>query len=149
MQNKTFESYFKKYSEQFASYTSQKLVTAFNREVDIWFMGINRQAYLIALIREFNNRNIDYSLIGDRRSVSFSHVVYLKNNKLHRLEDLSPVEVVVIFDNYLAHKHPEKRILNPTIIEYTSDLVRFTLFGYNKVFNLDANELVKDLLRSK
>ena len=151
MDNNTFESFFKKFTEQFAGYTTEKLVSIFNEQVNKWQMGQGRDAYLSALKKEFQNRNVDFSIVDTSRTLPmlFSHVVYLKNNKLYRLENLSPAEVLIIFDNYLAHKHPEKRILNPTIIEYTSDLVRFTLFGYIKVFNLNANELVKGLLRSK
>lgn len=142
-------SYYKKYAEEFASYPVEKLVRIFNEEVNIWFMGLSRQAYLSALRKEFHNRNMDFSLIATSHTMSFSHVVYLKNNTLYRLENLSPAEVLIIFDNYLAHKHPEKQMLNPTIIEYTNDFVRYTLFGYNKIFKLEANKLVKDLLPSK
>jgi len=146
MSNNSHEESKRKFAKQLAGYTTQKLVSAFNKEVGIWHMGITRQAYLSALRMEFYRRQVDLRLIVRGNSMAFGHVVYLKNNKLHRLEDLLPVEVVVLFDNYLSHKHPDHLALKPKIIAYDNRAIRYTLSGQKDSIALEANQLVKSFI---
>ena len=146
IQNKSFLMCFKAYCVQFSDYSLEQLVTALNEVVRLYNEELDEQAYLAALRVEFYNRGVDFRPLGTSYCVPVKHVVYLKNKKLYRLEDLSPAEVTMIFDNYLWYKHPDLLILNPTIIEYDNEIIRFKVFGVDGVQEFISDVLVKCLL---
>lgn len=70
------------YQEYFKGMSDRKLIDAFNREVGNSGWTSSRASYLAALGEEFENRNYDYSDIGDTGRLSFKNKVKLIFNKI-------------------------------------------------------------------
>lgn len=83
----TAKEYFDYFKQELIELTDEEFVSRFNREVGIKAFGVARQGYLWAIRNEFERRNIDYSDIGSSDSISYKNAVYLKNKKLHILND--------------------------------------------------------------
>lgn len=83
----TAKEYFDYFKQELIELTDEEFISRFNREVGIKAFGVARQGYLWAIRNEFERRNIDYSDIGSSDSISYKNAVYLKNKKLHILND--------------------------------------------------------------
>ena len=83
----TAKKYFDYFKQELIELTDEEFISRFNREVGIKAFGVARQGYLWAIRNEFERRNIDYSDIGSSDSISYKNAVYLKNKKLHILND--------------------------------------------------------------
>jgi hypothetical protein len=80
------QQYYNEYIERFKSYSDEELIDCFNRDVGNpgWVSAC--ASFLAAIHSEFDRRNIDYSDIGDSKSLSLKHKVYLKEGKLFVIE---------------------------------------------------------------
>lgn len=83
----TAKEYFDYFKKELIELTDEEFVSRFNREVGIKAFGVARQGYLWAIRNELERRNIDYSDIGSSYSISYKNAVFLKNKKLHILND--------------------------------------------------------------
>ena len=70
------------FAARFQMMTDEEIINAYNREVGMHGWGNSRANFLSALHDEFIRRNWDYSLIGDKRSLSLSKRVKLVNEKV-------------------------------------------------------------------
>jgi hypothetical protein len=61
---------------------NQELIDCFNREVGLNVWTSARSAYIWAIREEFERRAIDYSAVGNDKTMSFSNKVVLVGNKL-------------------------------------------------------------------
>lgn len=77
--HKTNQDMYNDFCSRFSGYSDQQLIDAFNHEVKIggngW--GSARAAYMAALHNEFNQREFDYSAIGDKKALSFKNKIVL------------------------------------------------------------------------
>lgn len=80
---KSGKELFEEYMEQMDSYSDAELVEAFNRQVGNPGWGSARASYGSAIRAQLNKRNIDYSEVGDDKSISYKSKVILKDKKLH------------------------------------------------------------------
>lgn len=101
--NKDLKTEFK---TRFESNSDQELISAFNSQVDNHGSGSAKMAFLGALKEELNKRSIDYSSVGDARSMSYANCVVLKDNKMCLLEELTFEEVVKIADTWMKKEVP-------------------------------------------
>jgi len=85
------QNYFDGYVDLFKSYDDQEIITAFNREVGISGWGTARSAFLSAIHSEFNRRQLDYSVIGDQKTLSFKSMICLTGNKLELVTEKPPL----------------------------------------------------------
>ena len=81
---------FKKYMERFSNYSDKDIIKAFNREVGCGGWGTARASYLGALHEQLNIRKIDYSEIGDKRSLSLANKVELFDKTLRVIPNSEP-----------------------------------------------------------
>ena len=66
---------------------SEEIIKIFNNEVGNKGWCTARASYLGAIHSQFNTRGIDYSRIGDEKSISFSQKVKLERIKLIKNEN--------------------------------------------------------------
>ena len=81
---------FKKYTERFNTYSDEKIVEILNSEVGKGGWGTARASYLSALHKQLDKRNLDYSEIGDDRSLSFKRKVRLEGKKIKVIPNSEP-----------------------------------------------------------
>lgn len=82
----TGEEYYQKYLEDFENLSNKEIIYIFNNEVGKKGWGTARASYLGAIHSQFNSRGIDYSEIGDKKSISFTQKVKLKSQILLKLK---------------------------------------------------------------
>ncbi|MGB5383433.1 MAG: hypothetical protein WBN19_06250 [Lutimonas sp.] len=70
------------YLDRFNSYSDEKLIACFNREVGCSGWGTAKASYLGALHEQLNLRKLDYSEIGDLQRLSFRRKVKLEGKKI-------------------------------------------------------------------
>jgi hypothetical protein len=73
---------YKEYKERFSDMSDEQLIDAFNREVNNIGWTSSRAFYLVALQEEFENRNYDYSEIGDKEGLSLKNKIKLIGKKV-------------------------------------------------------------------
>lgn len=78
------------FMERFKTMSDAELVEAFNKEVGISGWVSARAEYLIALHREFDERGIDYSAIGNEGGLSLSREVRLEGKKIIVVDKADP-----------------------------------------------------------
>ena len=76
------ELYFEKFIKRFNNRTDEELIEYFNQEVGNGGWGTARASYLAAIHHEFNNRNFDYSDIGNEKELSFKNKITLVKRKV-------------------------------------------------------------------
>ena len=101
--NKDLKTEFK---TRFESNSDQELISAFNSQVDNHGSGSAKMAFLSALREELNKRSIDFSSIGDTRSMSYANCVVLKDKKMCLLDELTFEEVAKIADTWMKKEAP-------------------------------------------
>ena len=73
------------FSNKLSPLTDYEIIEIFNRETQHNGWGKSRSIFLIALKGQFDDRNIDYSEIGDDEALSFKHKVKLIDKKIFRI----------------------------------------------------------------
>ena len=101
--NKDLKTEFK---TRFESNSDQELINAFNSQVENNGSGSAKMAFLSALREELNKRSIDYSSVGDERSMSYANCVVLKDKKMCLLDELTFNEVDKIADTWMKKEVP-------------------------------------------
>ena len=101
--NKDLKTEFK---TRFGSNSDQELISAFNSQVDNHGSGSAKMAFLGALKAELIKRSIDYSSVGDARSMSYANCVVLKDKKMFVLDELTFEEVAKIADTWMKKEAP-------------------------------------------
>ncbi len=76
------EIYFQEFLVRFSTLSDADVVELLNSEVGNKGWGTARASYLAAIHHEFQRRKIDYSEIGDSKSLSLANKVVLRDNKL-------------------------------------------------------------------
>ena len=71
--------YFKKDLE---TLNDEALIARFNQSVKLRAFGVARQGYLKALRASLDQRNIDYSAIGNHQTMRFDHKVQLVGKRM-------------------------------------------------------------------
>jgi hypothetical protein len=72
----------KEYQERFKNESDEQLIDSFNVQVGNAGWGTARMFYLSALRKELENRNLDYSDIGDKEGLSYAKKVKLVGKKI-------------------------------------------------------------------
>lgn len=78
----TWEEHHIVFMNQLDKKSNDELVDCFNEAVGIRAFGIARSAYLSALEEQLAKREIDFSEVGNKTSISYARKVKLVNNKL-------------------------------------------------------------------
>ena len=78
----TWKEYYIEFKSRLESYSDDELIQVFNGQVRIRAFGIARSAHLKAIRDEFDQREFDYSAIGDDTMMSYAHKVQLKNKTI-------------------------------------------------------------------
>jgi hypothetical protein len=77
------QKYFEEYVNRFSTYSDSEIISTFNFEVGNSGWGTARASFLAALHDEFIRRKIDFSLIGDTKSLSFKSTIKLEETKIY------------------------------------------------------------------
>jgi hypothetical protein len=79
----------KEYKEKFKNMNDEQLIDSINGQVGNSGWGNARMLYTSALHKELENRNLDYSDIGNKEALSFAKKVKLVGKKLEisKLDD--------------------------------------------------------------
>jgi hypothetical protein len=78
---------YEKYMQRFDKCTDQEIIKAFNKEAGNCGWGTARASYLSALHKQLDNRNFDYSEIGDEGSMSLKSKIKLEGNVIKKIDD--------------------------------------------------------------
>lgn len=70
------------YQERFKNKSDEQLIDSFNGQVGNAGWGTARMFYLSTLRKELENRNIDYSDVGDKEGISYAKRVKLVGKKI-------------------------------------------------------------------
>ena len=81
---------FKEYNERMNRYSDEKIVQILNSEVGKGGWGTARASFLGALHKQLDKRKLDYSEIGDKRSLSFKRKVWLEGKKIKVIPNSEP-----------------------------------------------------------
>lgn len=76
------QNYFEEFKVRFSTYTDRQIISAFNKEVGSKGWGTARASFLSAIHTEFERREINYSEIGDEKSLSFQNFICLEGKKV-------------------------------------------------------------------
>jgi hypothetical protein len=80
---KTSYDYAIEFEHSFENEQDDKIVDYFNKEVGKNTWGIARTGYILALSNTFSKRGIDYSIVGNWKSISLAKRVRLVGKHLH------------------------------------------------------------------
>ena len=124
--NKDLKTEFK---TRFGSNSDQELISAFNSQVDNHGSGSAKMAFLGALKEELNKRSIDYSSVGDARSMSYAKCVVLKDKKMCLLDELTFEEVAKIADAWMKKEAPSMLYDNAKLTRIHEGQLTFVMDG--------------------
>ncbi len=82
MENDEIRKYFRDCREHFKGMSDEQLIIAFNREVGNSGWTCTRALYLSAIHEEFETRQYDYSIIGNKEGLSFLKKIKLIGKKI-------------------------------------------------------------------
>lgn len=82
----TWAEYHSSFMKELNGKRNNELIEMFNNSIGIYAYGIPRSAYLSAIKKQFILRNIDFSTIGNKTTLSFARKVKLINSKLIPIE---------------------------------------------------------------
>ncbi len=71
------------FENSFENEPDDKIVDYFNKEVGKNAWGTARAGYILALSNTFSKRGIDYSIVGDWKSISLTKRVRIVGKHLH------------------------------------------------------------------
>lgn len=74
--------YYNEFKARQEKYSDKELIEAFNGQVNINAWGTARASYLSAIHKEFDDRNFDYSSIGDESSLSFKNKISIQGKTI-------------------------------------------------------------------
>lgn len=80
---KTSHDYAIEFEHSFENEPDDKIVELFNNEIGKNAWGTARAGYILALSNTFSKRGIDFSIIGDWKSISLAKRVRLVDKHLH------------------------------------------------------------------
>ncbi len=75
-------SYYLAFKQELQSLSDEALIERINAQVGLRCYGFARQGHLRALHEALNERQLDYSAIGDEHGLSFKHSVKLIGRKV-------------------------------------------------------------------
>ncbi len=81
--DKTAQELFDEYNSRFDAYSDNELIEIFNGQVGNQGWGTARASYGGAIREQLKKRNIDFSVVGDDRGISYAAKVVLKGKKLY------------------------------------------------------------------
>lgn len=140
---KTAKDYFNEFSKDLSKLNDDEFISRFNREVGIPAFGVARQGYLWAIREGLEQREIDFSSVGDEKVMSYANVVFLRNKKLYRFSELEEADANNEFQKYMRENHSEKMQLNPKMIDYDDDKIRFGMQKHKGVLVMETNKISK------
>ena len=76
------QSYYLTYKQELQSLSDEGLIERINAQVGLRCYGFARQAHLHALHEALDERQLDYSAIGDQQTLSFSCKVKLVGKQI-------------------------------------------------------------------
>ena len=85
------QDYYEQFIEIFSEFDDNEIVEAFNFEVGTSGWVTARASYFAALHSEFDRRKIDYSLIGDAKTLSFKDQITLVGKKIILLDPTTSI----------------------------------------------------------
>jgi len=144
MKTKTTFDYFQEFTAEHNKLTDLELTFIFNSSVGISAFGVARQGYLWSIKEQLKNRKIDFSSIGNEKTMSYKYCVVLKNKKLYKITELEKEEVEKIFNEYFKNNYPEKLIFNPKILDYDNEQFRFGMGKHFGVLVMNTNKMLKE-----
>ena len=80
---KTSLEYSIEFEQSFENEPDEKIVELLNNEIGKNTWGTARAGYILALSNTFSKRGIDFSIIGDWKSISLANRVRLVGKHLH------------------------------------------------------------------
>ena len=83
---KTSHDYAIEFEHSFENEPDDKIIEFFNKEVGKNAWGTARAGYILALSNTFSKRGIDYSIVGDWKSISLAKRVKLVGKHVHYAE---------------------------------------------------------------
>lgn len=144
MKTKTSSNYFQEFTIEHNKITDLELVYLFNEQVGNSGWGITRQGYLQSIKEQLKKREIDYSSIGNKNTISYKYCIILRNKKLYLITELNKSEVESIFIEYFKCILPKKLKYNPKIMDYNFEILRFGMKKHFGVLNMSCNKLIKE-----
>lgn len=78
---------FEEYQLRFDSFTDEEIIEAFNSQVGNGGTGTAKMTYLRAIRSQLIKRNIDFSEVGDERTMSYKRKVNLNGKKIVIVEN--------------------------------------------------------------
>jgi len=142
METKTANDYYIEYSEKQNLLTDTELISVFNDNVGISSFGVSRQGLLSSIKEQLIERKIDFSLIGNAKSISYSSCVILKGKKLFKIQDLKKTEVNNLLLNYFKNNEPEKLKFKPKVTSFDNQNIKFGLFKHQGLLNLSVKKML-------
>ena len=131
------------FKTRFESYSDQELISAFNSQVDNHGSGSAKMAFLGALKAELIKRSIDYSSVGDARSMSYANCVVLKGKKMCLLDELTFEEVAKIADTWMKKEAPSMLYDNAKLTSIHEGYLTFEMDnghltkGFNSIVQME------------
>ncbi len=113
------------WKKNFRALTEEELIRTFNSSTGIRAWNLSRAAQCDALIHEFERRDWDYSVLGDRYRLSLKTCVVLQANTLYRFTQLPLDEAYALLVKHLAdvcQAHPAIQL-----IEYDDERITYRL----------------------
>jgi hypothetical protein len=107
MKMKSIKEYRDEYFNDFVELDNEGLINRFNNQVGVGPRGPAGQGYCWALKDVLRLKYIDFSAVGDERTMSYAYCVILKEKKLVRVIDLSINEIEPLFRKWVATCRPE------------------------------------------
>jgi|GEM_PF-2510294 len=130
---------FLEFSASLESISDRELISKFNRQIGNGGWGIARSAYLAALRSQLDKRKIDYSAIGNDKTLSYKHHVFLVDKKLFLLDSLPNKNLLDIICVLLDRVNVKMKGVR--IIEVSKNELRIEM----KVFPFKARLTSKEL----
>ena len=82
---KSSQDYFNEFMEDFNQCSDEEIIKSFNGQVGNQGWGTARSGYLAALHQQFDQRNFDYSAVGNTGRLSFKYKVRLDGKKIVKI----------------------------------------------------------------
>lgn len=140
---KTAKDYFNKFAKELSVLDNNEFISRFNREVGISAFGLARQGYLWAIREELQQRNIDFSSVGDEKVISYANVVFLRNKKLYKFSELEKEDANCEFLKFMRKNHSEKMQFKPKMIDYDDEKIWFRMENHQEVLIMETNKTGK------
>ncbi len=131
------------YALEFLNYTDQEIVDTFNYYVyhdDQKLSTIERQ---IAIKKQFEKRNIDFSSVTAYYGISYKSCVILRQGKIIRAGDLEFKEVESLLIKFMTTNCPEYETSEYQLLKYDKSEISISLFDDFRVIDMSINFLIQ------